>query len=116
MKRTDVERLGTMGRVDARVPTAQSRVSSGEVLWTLTRGNSTAEARRWSTASGLELELHIWTGPRIRGEEDLSWVQSSSRPWHWPRSANSKTGVGSSSLRAPPFCEGESPPSRRVFS
>jgi hypothetical protein len=41
----------------------------------LTKGNSTAEARRWSTASGLELELHIWSGPRIRGEEDLSWVQ-----------------------------------------
>jgi hypothetical protein len=75
MKRTDVERLGTLGRLDTGVQIATPRVTSGEVLWTLTRGNSTAEARRWSTASGLELELHIWSGPRIRGEEDLSWVQ-----------------------------------------
>jgi hypothetical protein len=75
MKRTDVERLGTMGRLATGVPIANPRVTSGEVLWTLTRGNSTAQARRWSTASGLELELHIWSGPRIRGEEDLSWVQ-----------------------------------------
>ena len=75
MKRTDVERPGTTSRADARVSIAHPRVSSGDVLWTLTKGNSTAEARRWSTASGLELELQIWTGPRIRGEEDLSWVQ-----------------------------------------
>jgi hypothetical protein len=54
---------------------SDSHVTPGSVLWTLTRGNSTAEARRWVTATGLELELQIWTGTRVRGEEDLSWVQ-----------------------------------------
>jgi hypothetical protein len=55
--------------------TSNSHLTPGYVLWTLTRGHSTAEARRWVTATGLELELQIWTGSRVRGEEDLSWVQ-----------------------------------------
>jgi hypothetical protein len=55
--------------------TSDSSVTQGYVLWTLTKGPSTAEARRWVTATGLELELQIWTGARVRGEEDLSWVQ-----------------------------------------
>jgi hypothetical protein len=45
------------------------------VLWTLTQKNSTAQARRWVTAMGLELEMRIWTGALVHGEEDLSWSQ-----------------------------------------
>jgi hypothetical protein len=56
-------------------PDTDSHVSTGHVLWTLTKGNSTAEARRWVTGIGLELELQIWTGPRVQGDEDLSLVQ-----------------------------------------
>jgi hypothetical protein len=76
MKRTDAECSGTSGsQLAAGVPIVETALSAGDVLWTLTRDNSTAEARRWVTPTGLELELQIWTGARLRGEEDLSWVQ-----------------------------------------
>jgi hypothetical protein len=58
------------GSVDSR-----SHVTSGNVLWTLTHQNSTAQARRWMTPTGCELEMHIWTGARIEGQEDLTWSQ-----------------------------------------
>ncbi len=96
MKRTKPDRVGTAGHPPppgnpllsvtgdefvhspAPAPSAASspvtggHVSAGNILWTLTKGNSTAEARRWVTATGLELELQIWTGPRVQGDEDLS--------------------------------------------
>jgi hypothetical protein len=59
----------------ARTPSATTHVTAGNVLWTLTHGNSTAQARRWMTPSGYELELLIWTGSRIEGQEDLCWSQ-----------------------------------------
>ena len=64
-----------MNRPGSPGPGADVPVSSGFVLWTLSKGDSTAEARQWDTAGGCELELQIWTGPRMPGEEDLSWVQ-----------------------------------------
>jgi hypothetical protein len=51
------------------------RVTSGNVLWTLTNRNSTAQARRWITPAGFEFEMHIWTGARVEGQEDLCWTQ-----------------------------------------
>ena len=48
---------------------------SGEVLWTLSKENGVAEARRGLTPSGHELELRIWTGARLDGQEDLFWSQ-----------------------------------------
>ena len=52
-----------------------SHVTVGNVLWTLTHHDSTAQARRWVTPTGFELELQIWTGTRVEGEEDLCWSQ-----------------------------------------
>jgi hypothetical protein len=52
-----------------------AHISTGAVLWTLTHGDSTAQARRWLTPAGHELELHIWSGVRIEGQEDLCWTQ-----------------------------------------
>lgn len=52
-----------------------THVTVGNVLWTLTQNGSTAQARRWITAAGYELELQIWSGARIEGQEDLSWSQ-----------------------------------------
>lgn len=49
--------------------------TSGLILWTLAKGDSTAEACRWVTPTGFEFELQIWTGRRIKGEEDLSLVR-----------------------------------------
>lgn len=99
MKRTKADRLGT-GRqalrprspsrgvtsdefvrsavsavADASASVTATHVSAGDVVWTLSKGNSLAEARRWVTATGFELELQIWTGPRVPGGEDLSWVR-----------------------------------------
>ena len=56
-------------------PMHDSHVSAGNVLWTLTHKESTAQARRWITPTGFELELQIWTGSRVEGEEDLCWSQ-----------------------------------------
>ena len=53
----------------------EQHVARGSVLWTLTKGPSTAEARRWITALGFELEVQIWKGPRVEGAEDLCWAQ-----------------------------------------
>jgi hypothetical protein len=52
-----------------------SAVTTGYILWTLTHKHSTAQARRWHTPSGFELDLQIWTGVRIEGQEDLCWSQ-----------------------------------------
>lgn len=101
MKRTNADRVGTAGHSLAPAgrtsvatgdefargpatlatsaapasPVTSSHVRTGHILWTLIKGTSTAEARRWVTPIGLELELQIWTGPRVQGDEDLSWVQ-----------------------------------------
>jgi hypothetical protein len=56
-------------------PLHDSHVAVGSVLWTLTHQDSTAQARRWVTPTGFELELQIWTGARVEGEEDLCWSQ-----------------------------------------
>ena len=48
---------------------------AGHVLWTLTNKESTAQARRWVTQFGFELEMQIWTGVRVVGQEDLCWSQ-----------------------------------------
>lgn len=55
--------------------TEESHVSEGRILWTLTLEASTAQARCWVTPSGFELQLEIWTGARIEGQEDLCWTQ-----------------------------------------
>ena len=52
-----------------------THVTAGQVLWTLTQDESTAQARQWITPTGYELELQIWSGPRVVGEEDLCWSQ-----------------------------------------
>ena len=52
-----------------------SAITTGYVLWTLTHQDSTAQARRWNTANGFELDLQIWTGVRVEGQEDLCWSQ-----------------------------------------
>jgi hypothetical protein len=57
------------------VASANTHLTSGNVLWTLTQRDSTAQARRWITPSGLELEMQIWTGAKVEGQEDLSWTQ-----------------------------------------
>jgi hypothetical protein len=77
MKRTDAKSPRKSGsQLGAAVPAAATPVvTPGDVLWTMTKGDGTAEARRWVSPNGLELELQIWTGPRVRGKEDLSWVQ-----------------------------------------
>jgi hypothetical protein len=56
-------------------PEPQTHITEGHVLWTLTHDQSTAQARRWQTASGCELELQIWTGAHVAGQEDLCWTQ-----------------------------------------
>ena len=53
----------------------ESGVLSGHILWTLTRGDGVAQARRWETPQGYELEVQMWTGQKVDGEEDLSWCQ-----------------------------------------
>ena len=63
----------TSARVASPLPDAH--VTAGNVLWTLAQNGSTAQARRWITPSGYELELQMWTGPRIEGQEDLCWSQ-----------------------------------------
>ena len=55
--------------------THDTHVTVGNVLWTLNQNGSTAQARRWITPNGYELELQIWTGPRVEGQEDLCWSQ-----------------------------------------
>lgn len=91
MKRTKADPLGTGRRalppgspslsvtgdefVRSSVPAVADASASGAVIWTLSKGNSIAEARRWVTATGWELELQIWTGARVPGGEDLSWVR-----------------------------------------
>jgi hypothetical protein len=77
-RRRPARRANAPQLADAFVHTpgnAPAHVSSGNVLWTLTQQNSTAQARRWITPSGFELEMHIWTGARIEGQEDLTWSQ-----------------------------------------
>jgi hypothetical protein len=54
---------------------ADTHVTTGSVLWTLAHNNSTAQARQWLTANGFELELQIWTGAHVSGQEDLCWSQ-----------------------------------------
>jgi hypothetical protein len=59
-------------------PAATSRethITLGHVLWTLTHNGSTAQARRWVTAGGFELQMQIWSGARVDGQEDLCWTQ-----------------------------------------
>lgn len=83
-------KAGTIARVedsyaraegDSRPPLAADQATDdvhltpGVLLWTLTHHASTAQARRWSTATGYELEMVMWTGERIAGQEDLSWSQ-----------------------------------------
>ena len=63
----------TPARVNTPLPDAH--VTAGNVLWTLTHHGSTAQARRWITAGGYELELQIWSGTRVEGQEDLCWSQ-----------------------------------------
>lgn len=58
-----------------QTPDQTAHISEGHVLWTLTNGQSTAQARRWQTASGYELELQMWTGTHVAGQEDLCWTQ-----------------------------------------
>ena len=53
----------------------ETHITTGDVLWTLTQRESTAQARRWITETGFELEMRIWTGPHVEGQEDLSWSQ-----------------------------------------
>jgi hypothetical protein len=52
-----------------------SHITEGRILWTLTHEGSTAQARRWFTPTGVELQLQIWTGPLVEGHEDLCWTQ-----------------------------------------
>jgi hypothetical protein len=77
-----VAKTGEKDRAERHPPPARNPNSSGDthittgnVLWTLTRQESTAQARRWITEHGFELEMRIWTGPLVEGEEDLSWSQ-----------------------------------------
>lgn len=70
MKRNESDVPETLGAAEEA-----THVYAGDRLWTLTRDSSTAEARCWHTATGLELELHIWTGPRVAGHEDLALCQ-----------------------------------------
>jgi hypothetical protein len=80
MKKREDDRVSSVASGDdfvQTVPTAGTdpHISTGDVLWTLANNGSTAQARRWTTASGFELELQIWTGPRVAGDEDLCWTQ-----------------------------------------
>jgi hypothetical protein len=61
--------------VSAPHPLHHPHVTAGDVLWTLTHDHTTAQARCWATQSGFELEMHIWTGVRVAGQEDLCWSQ-----------------------------------------
>lgn len=56
-------------------PTHERPLTAGSVLWTLAQNRSIARARRWITPLGFELELQIWTGSYIEGQEDLCWTQ-----------------------------------------
>lgn len=53
----------------------RSHLIAGDVLWTMTKGDGVARARRWMTRHGYELEVQIWTGPEAERREDLSWSQ-----------------------------------------
>ena len=81
MKRSQADSSTRSSRADELVhpvPATSSQdthVTTGNVLWTLTQHNSTAQARRWMTKGGYELEMNIWTGARVEGEEDLRWTQ-----------------------------------------
>jgi hypothetical protein len=60
---------------NAEEPTATAPTVAEQVLWTLTRAGATAQARRRNVAGGFQLEMSIWTGPRVDGQEDLCWLQ-----------------------------------------
>jgi hypothetical protein len=59
----------------ANDPIVRAAATAGEILWTLTRQAATAQARRWTSSTGVELEFLVWTGTRIEGQEDLCWSQ-----------------------------------------
>lgn len=50
-------------------------ISHGLILWTLAKGSRLAQARRWRTRLGHELEVKFWSSPVGSGQEDLSWSQ-----------------------------------------
>lgn len=85
MKRRPATRAARSPRADEFVhmpattrvgsPLPDTHVAAGNVLWTLAHNGSMAQARRWITPLGYELELQIWTGPRVEGQEDLCWSQ-----------------------------------------
>ena len=60
---------------DVTTPVHDSHITAGNILWTMTHEKSTAQARQWRTPGGYELELQIWSGPHVEGQEDLCWSQ-----------------------------------------
>lgn len=57
------------------LPAPDSHVVTGVVLWTMSKGDGLARARCWRTAEGFELEVQLWHGAAIDGQEDLVWAQ-----------------------------------------
>lgn len=56
-------------------PAPESHVVAGVVLWTMRKNGGLARARGWRTAEGFELEVQIWSGVPVDGQEDLVWAQ-----------------------------------------
>lgn len=71
----DTTEFGTGAPAPISTPVPDSHITAGNVLWTLTHEQATAQARRWLTPAGLELELQIWSGAHVEGQEDLCWSQ-----------------------------------------
>ena len=63
------------GELTVPVTSREPHLTAGHVLWTLTHSGSIAQARRWITPGGFELQMQIWSGARVEGQEDLCWTQ-----------------------------------------
>lgn len=70
---TKVDKLD--GYPDDSAAAAGITLTTGALLWTMSKDRGIARARCWMTRRGWELEVQFWTGPQVEGQEDLSLSQ-----------------------------------------